>query len=145
MLKFMEHQSYWSTGDTLIIFMFQLSMAEPVKTHKAPLRSFKEKLHLSHRTQGSLLCSSHCGVGVCVTHLATAVKDSSTFSPDLALVSMKGTPNSCTQKQRKHSVFWCVCVCVCHVRVDTWHSCISFCMRIKCPDADVNLGLKVQF
>lgn len=35
----------------------------------------------------------------CVTHLATAVKANSTFSPDLALVSMKGTPNSCTQKQ----------------------------------------------
>ncbi|KAA8581062.1 hypothetical protein FQN60_002643 [Etheostoma spectabile] len=35
-----------------------------------------------------------------MTHLATAVKASSTFSPDLALVSMKGTPNSCTEKRK---------------------------------------------
>lgn len=35
------------------------------------------------------------------THLATAVKARSTLSPDRALVSMKGTPNSCTDSVPK--------------------------------------------
>ncbi len=40
----------------------------------------------------------HNTCGEIDTHLATAVKASSTLRPDLALVSMKGTPNSCRGK-----------------------------------------------
>lgn len=39
------------------------------------------------------------------THLATAVKASSTFRPDLALVSIKGTPNSCRVKSIECSLY----------------------------------------
>lgn len=38
------------------------------------------------------------------THLATAVNASSTLRPDRALVSMKGTPNSCTVTEN-HELF----------------------------------------
>lgn len=37
------------------------------------------------------------------THLATAVNASSTLRPDRALVSMKGTPNSCKSQRRRLS------------------------------------------
>lgn len=69
------------------------------------LKALFRSLSIELRTRASAFtllplcagCACTCG---CVTHLATAVKASSTFSPDLALVSMNGTPNSCTQKHR---------------------------------------------
>lgn len=56
------------------------------------------------------------------THLATAVNASSTFRPDLALVSMKGTPNTCTVESESPLSFsvqgtWCACVCERHIGV----------------------------
>lgn len=49
------------------------------------------------------------------TYLATAVKASSTLRPDLALVSMKGTPNSCRAKAMNLNAkcFFCALCDVC--------------------------------
>jgi hypothetical protein len=49
-------------------------------------------LNLENYARG-LTSSGHEAAG---THLASAVNASSTLRPDRALVSMKGTPNSCT-------------------------------------------------